>query len=258
MVARIFICLFLSFISCAAHSKVILITGASGDIGLALAKHFANNSDTVLCHYASNKDELQKLSEQYPKQIYLIQADFNAPNNLNQFWDLILKTNKNIDIVINSAGIEKEDISLSQTQMTMNINYLSPRIICDYAVENFKQLKKEGIIVNIGSRAAYRGLPKGYYTYADSKAALTKYTQDIARDNAKDKIFAYVVAPGPVEGKMFMGLKEDVRAQCLSSMPTGKPVTVQEVVDMVAFICSGKVPSATGGVFDLMGSSWAH
>jgi len=57
---------------------------------------------------------------------------------------------------------------------------------------------------------------------------------------------------------MFMGLKDDVRAQCLASMPTGKPVTVQEVVDMVTFLCSGKVPSATGGVFDLMGSSWAH
>jgi NAD(P)-dependent dehydrogenase (short-subunit alcohol dehydrogenase family) len=252
------ICLALSFISCTAYSKVILITGASGDIGLALAKHFASNHDIVICHYASSQHELQKLSEQYPKQIHLVQADFNLPNDLNQFWDAILKTNNNIDIVINSAGIEKEDISLSQTQKTMNVNYLSPRIICDYAIENFKRLKKEGVIVNIGSRAAYRGLPKGYYTYADSKAALTKYTQDIARDNAKDKISAYVVAPGPVEGKMFMGLKEDVRAQCLSSMPTGKPVTVQEVVDMVTFLSSGKVPSATGGVFDLMGSSWAH
>lgn len=248
----------LSLISWSAYGKVILIAGASGDIGLALAKHFANNRDTVICHYATNRDELQKLSDQYPKQIYLIQADFNSPDTLNKFWSSVQKINKNIDVVINSAGIEKEDISLPQIQKTMNINYLSPRVICDYAIENFKKLKKEGIIVNIGSRAAYRGLPKGYYTYADSKAALTKYTQDIARDNAKEKIFAYVVAPGPVEGKMFMGLKEEVRAQCLSSMPTGKPVTIQEVVDMVACLCSGKVPSATGGVFDLMGSSWAH
>jgi len=149
MVARIFICLILSFISCSAYSKVILITGASGDIGLALAKHFANNRDTVICHYANNKEELQKLSNQYPKQIHLVQADFNSPNDLNQFWDLIVKTNKNIDIVINSAGIEKEDTSLSQTQKTMNINYLSQRIVCDYAVENFKQLKKRKALLLI-------------------------------------------------------------------------------------------------------------
>jgi 3-oxoacyl-[acyl-carrier protein] reductase len=240
------------------EARVILITGASGDIGLGLVKYYLANNDIVVSQYYSHKEELEKLRNKYPKQLTLIQADFNAPDTLNNMWDTVLKSNDQIDIVINSAGIEKEDISLNQIQATMNINYLAPRLISDNAVEHFKQKNKNGIIINIGSRAAFRGLPKGYYTYADSKAALTKYSQDLARDNAAQKISVYVVAPGPVEGKMLNGLKEDVKKQCLASLPTGCPVTVNEVVEMVALLTSGKVPSATGGVFDLMGSSWAH
>jgi NAD(P)-dependent dehydrogenase (short-subunit alcohol dehydrogenase family) len=248
----------LSIFITSAQAKVVLITGASGDIGIGLVKYYLSNNDIVLSQYFTNKEELEKLKVQYPQQLTLIQADFSAPESVNKFWETVLKSNDQIDILINSTGIEKEDVSLKQIQTTMNINYLSPRLICDYTVENFLQKKKSGIIVNLGSRGAYRGLPKGYYTYADSKAALTKYSQDLARDNAIHNISVYVVAPGPVEGKMFKGLKDDVRTQCLESMPTGRPVSVNEVVDMIALLTSGKVPNATGGVFDLMGASWAH
>lgn len=170
----------------------------------------------------------------------------------------VLKIKPQIDIIINSAGVEVEDTSLEQIKKTMCINYLSPRLVCDHAIEHFKENNNPGIIINIGSRAAYRGLPQGYYTYADSKAALTRYSQCIAKDNASKGISVYVVAPGPVEGKMFKGLKEDIRDQCLNSMPTGKAVEIQEVVKVVELLTSGKIPSATGGVFDLMGASWTH
>lgn len=244
--------------SALAEAKVVLITGASGDIGMGVVKYFLDNKDIVLCQYNKNKEELDKLKKNYPQQLHMLQADLSNPNNASFLWNEVLKFNQPIDILINSVGIEKEDTSLEQIQLTLNVNYLAPRLLCDCAVEYFKQSNKPGIIINLGSRAAYRGLPKGYYTYADTKAALTKYSQDIARDNAKHRISVYVVAPGPVEGKMYLGLKEEVKAQSLSSMPTGKVVTVQEVVDMIAFLSKGQVPSATGGVFDLMGSSWAH
>lgn len=241
-----------------ASGRVVLITGASGDIGLGIAKHFIGKGDTVICHYFNNKQELEKLQQASPAQVYLIHADFSQPETIQAFWTEVLKCCDHVNVVINSAGIEQEEQSLADTQRILNINYLSQRVVCDHAIDHFNAQKKTGIIINMGSRAAYRGLPKGYYVYADSKAALTKYSYDIARDNAKNNIFVYVVAPGPVEGKMFESLKPDVKAQCLSSMPTGQTVKVQEIVDMVDFLASGKVPSATGGVFDLMGASWAH
>lgn len=258
MLKRILWIFALSIYISSAETRVVLITGASGDIGMGLVKYYLANNDVVISQYFSNKEELEKLKIQYPRQLTLIQADFSVPESTNKFWETALKSNDQIEVVINSSGIEKEDVSLKQIQMTLNVNYLSPRLICDNAVEHFLQKKKNGIIVNIGSRGAYRGCPKGFYTYADSKAALIKYSQDLARDHAIHNISVYVVAPGPIEGKMFNGLQEDVKKHYLSSMPTGRPVSVNEVVDMIALLTSGKVPNSTGGVFDLMGASWAH
>ncbi len=241
-----------------SEAKIILVTGASGDIGIAIVKNFITKGDFVICHYAHNKKDLEELQKKYPEQVSLISSDFNKPATIQSFWEALLKIKDKINVVINSAGIEEEDTSLEQIQKIMNINYLSPRLICDHAIKHFKEKRIDGIIINIGSRAAYRGLPEGYYTYADSKASLTRYTQSAARDNANRKISLYVVAPGPVEGKMFQGLRDDVKAQCLASMPTGQAVKVQEVVDIVDLLASGKVPSSTAGVFDLMGASWTH
>lgn len=238
------------------RQKVIFITGASGDI--ALVKNFIAKDHFVICHYAHNKQALETLQKEHPKHIALITADLSKPETIGALWESVLKCKNQIDVVINSAGIEAEDTSLQQIQMIMNINYLSPRLICDHAIEHFKQHHNPGSIINIGSRAAYRGLPKGYYTYADSKAALTRYSQSASKENASEGISIYVVAPGPVEGKMFQGLRDDVKSQCLASMPTGQAVKIQEVVDMVDLLASGKVPSATAGVFDLMGGSWTH
>ncbi|MBX9805520.1 MAG: SDR family oxidoreductase [Alphaproteobacteria bacterium] len=79
--------------------------------------------------------------------------------------------------------------------------------------------------------------------------ALTCYSQDIARDNAPYGITVFVVAPGPVEGQMFEGLKEDVKVQCLASMPTGKPVKIQEVVDIIDILSFGQSTKCHGGYF---------
>jgi len=59
-----------------AEGRVILITGASGDIGLAMTKHFVGQDDTVICHYFSNKGELEKL-QQTSEKVRLVQADFS-------------------------------------------------------------------------------------------------------------------------------------------------------------------------------------
>lgn len=241
----------------AVSGKTILVTGASGDIGIAVVKRFLDLGHTVIAQWFKNKTELEALQKQFPNKVLLVQSDFSQPVEISLFWSNVLKLSPQIDIVVNSAGVEQEDTSDEQIQRTMSINYLSPRLICDAAMDHFQKKNVSGIIINLGSRAAYRGLPKGYYTYADSKSALTKYSQDLAKDNAKHSS-VYVVAPGPVEGKMFQGLKDDVKTACLSSMPTGRAVKVQEVVEVIEFLASGKIPSGTGGVFDLMGASWAH
>lgn len=251
------ICLIVVLIA-SLEAKTILVSGASGDIGLAVVKKLLQEKHKVICHYANNKDNLKKLEEQYPGKVFLLQADFNDLNLIKDFWKSALKFCGKIDIIINAAGVVKEDTSLQEIQMIMNINYLSPRLLCDYAIKYFKYNKVNGIIINLGGRAAYRGMPEGYYTHASSKAALIRYSQDIAKHNAPYGIYVYTVAPGPVATKAYENMKPEVKKQSLDSMPTKTVVGVHEIADMISFLASGKVPNATGGVFDLMGASWTH
>lgn len=242
--------------------KVVLVTGASGDIGLGICKKFLDDGAIVIAHYHKNREKLELLSQQNKERFFLISKDFENPETMKEFWDDALKIKGVIHIVINSVGIEEgsEDPHSYAKVATrvMNINYLSPSCVCYYAVSFFKEKNIPGIIINLGSRAAYRGLTDGFYVYSDSKAALTKYTQQIARDYAPFGILAYTIAPGPVEGQMFRNQTPKIQEKCLSSFPTKKPVTVEEIADIVMYYAKGYAPSGTGGVFDLMGASWFH
>jgi len=242
--------------------QVILITGASGDIGLHTTRHFLKEEASVVAHYGKNAEQLNELKEEYPFHLKLVSADFRDPNNAKKLWQEALGWKNCINVVVNSAGISKKSEtpadSLSVSLETMAINYHSPVVISEAALDHFKKENIPGVIINLGSRAAFRGMPEGCYHYSDSKAALTQFTRQLARDNAKYNILAYTVAPGPVEGQMFDQLAPGPRQQSLESMPTKKVVETQEVVNIIDFYASRKAPSGTGGVFDLMGASWFH
>jgi NAD(P)-dependent dehydrogenase (short-subunit alcohol dehydrogenase family) len=242
--------------------QVVLITGASGDIGLHTTKRLLAEGAYVAAQYNKRPGPLEALKKQYPNNLKLLSADFKDPQNATQLWQEAVAWKGHIDILINSAGIEKEaktmqDVYPVMTE-TMAINYLTPVMLSTQAIAHFKQAKIPGIIINLGSRAAFRGMPEGFYQYADSKAALTKYTQQIAKDNAVHGITAVVIAPGPVEGQMFGQLPAAMRQQCLDSIPTKKPVTLDEVTNAIMFYATHQAPSGTGGVMDLMGASWSH
>ncbi len=242
--------------------RVVLIAGASGDIGFATAKRFLQDGAFVVAHYNQNKGRLEALKVHYPDHLKLIATDFREPKNVEALWKESLSWKKKMDIIVNSSGVDKEakpsDDLYSVIHDTMAINYFSPVLLSTLALDHFKKTKIPGVIINIGSRATFRRLPEGYYHYSDSKAALTRYTQQIAKDNADKGIVAVVIAPGPVEGQMFGNLNSDVRKKCLESMPTKKPVTIEEVVNVIDFYATGQAPSGTVGVFDLMGASWTH
>jgi 3-oxoacyl-[acyl-carrier protein] reductase len=242
--------------------QVVLITGASGDIGLHAAKQFLKEGAFVVAHYNSRQGELKTLEKQYPTQIKLVACDFRDPKNADNLWKEAISWKKHVNIVINSSGIEKEAKTSNDIypvmMETMAINYFAPVVVCTRALEHFSESKTTGVIINLGSRAAYRGMPEGYYHYSDSKAALTRYTQQIAKAHANKGVTAVVIAPGPVEGQMFNQLEPAVRQQCLDSVPTKQPVKLDEVVNVIMFFASQQAPSGTGGVFDLMGASWSH
>lgn len=250
-----------SYASDEFKDSVVLITGASGDIGCRTAQRFLERGAFVIGQYNKNSKSLDDLKKSYAGRLELIFGNAEQITNFGNVWFKAIQINSNVNVVVNALGVlkpSKDPMEIDVRIEAMLVNYHAPVLISDLAIEHFKKNKLQGVIVNLGSRAGYRGMPEGFYHYADSKAAFTIYTQQIARDNAAFGIIAAVVAPGPVEGRMLDSLTTDARAKSLASMPSGKPVTLDEVAEMILFIASRKAPSATGGVFDLMGGSYFH
>ena len=141
----------------------------------------------------------------------------------------------------------------------MTVNLHSPAILCKKAVQHFIQKKASGRIINISSRAAYRGETADYLAYASSKAGLVALTRSIAKSFGKKGVKAFNIAPGFVQtdmAKAFMSqygeehAKEDIALERLTEP--------KDLAPLITFLASGMADHATGSTFDINAGSYLH
>ena len=226
----------------------ILITGASRGIGAAIAGSFDPAKTTVVA--ISSKD-----------------GDLNDPTVPAQLWDDALAAlDGRIDVLINNAGVfEENPITradaewLASWDRTMQINLTASADLCRRAVLHWQTSGASGRIVNIASRAAYRGDSPAHWHYAASKAGMVAMTKSIARAYAKDGIYAFAICPGFT----MTGMAEDYLAsrggdKLLADIPLGKVADPEEVAAIAKFCALDAPPSMTGAVLDVNGASYVR
>jgi NAD(P)-dependent dehydrogenase (short-subunit alcohol dehydrogenase family) len=113
------------------------------------------------------------------------------------------------------------------------------------------------MIINISSRAAYRGDTQEYAAYAASKGGMAAFTKSIARDFSKKGIVAYTVAPGFIETDMAKESVEILGAEALTKGSAFDEITQpEEVANLVAFLAKGEVKHMSGSTFHINGGSY--
>lgn len=252
-------------------NKTILITGASRGIGAAAAKLCARDGANVIAHSSSPSAAMDK-----------VQADAGLHDDQVLFEDLsksgagarlvarALERNKGIDAVVNNAGVylstplsgpEDDDQVLERAwdegwEKTIAINVKAPADICRAAIEHFRKTGG-GRIVNLSSRAAYRGDGADFAAYAASKAALNAMTKSWARGLSGENILFYAISPGWVETRM---APQDIEARkhAVKEIPIGRVAQPDEVAALIAFLLSDQCQSATGSTFDVNGASYVR
>ena len=159
-----------------------------------------------------------------------------------------------IDVLINNAGLfEPAPVASSDEQWeanwerTLRINLRSSADLCRLAVLHFRERGGGGRIVNVASRAAYRGDSPDHWHYAASKAGMVGMTKSIARGFARNNILAFTVTPGFV----MTGMAEDYVAsrggdKLLADIPLGRVAQPEEVANAVAYLALHAPPSMTG------------
>ncbi len=169
-------------------------------------------------------------------------------------------------MLINNAGIfEDAPISLdddewvARWERTMRVNLTASAELCRLAIRHWQADGRPGRIVNLASRAAYRGDSPAHWHYAASKAGMVGMTKSIARGYAREGILAFAICPGFV----MTGMAEEYLAsrggdQLLADIPLGRVAETQEVATLARFCALEAPPSMTGAVLDINGASYVR
>ncbi|NBU83135.1 MAG: SDR family oxidoreductase [Sphingomonadaceae bacterium] len=226
----------------------ILITGASRGIGAAIATSLSHEDTRIFA--VSSKD-------------YDLSTDQGAQN----LWDGARDSlDGRIDILINNAGIfENNPIEADEADWidswnrTLQVNLTASAILCRRAVRHWQECNSPGRIINIASRAAYRGDSPQHWHYAASKAGMVAMTKTIARGYARENILAFAICPGfTMTGMADEYLASRGGDKLLADIPLGRVAMPEEVAEMVAFCALKAPPSMTGSVLDINGASYVR
>ena len=223
----------------------ILLTGASRGIGAA-------------CAEALKAENLVGTSS--------ADGDLADPATPQKLWDNALdRLDGRIDVLVNNAGVFEaapvdlaRDEWVSAWERTMRINLTASAELCRLAVLHFRE-HGGGRIVNVASRAAYRGDSPAHWHYAASKAGMVGMTKSIARGFARDNILAFAVCPGFT----MTGMADDYLAsrggdKLLADIPLGRVAMPEEVASAVRYLALEAPPSMTGAVIDINGASYVR
>jgi NAD(P)-dependent dehydrogenase (short-subunit alcohol dehydrogenase family) len=141
----------------------------------------------------------------------------------------------------------------------MRVNLTAAAELCRLAVLHYRERQGGGRIVNVASRAGYRGDSPDHWHYAASKAGMIGMTKTIARAYAGEGIYAYGVAPGfTVTGMVDDYIASRGGAAFLTDIPLGRPAAAEEVAETVRWLALDAPPSATGTVIDVNGASFVR
>ena len=228
----------------------ILLTGASRGIGAATLTLLRRGGHDVAGHSTHGGDGL-------------LGADLAEPGAATRLWDTALEQLEGrIDVLVNNAGIyEAAPVGMSdadwlaQWQRTLQINLMAVGELSRRAIGHF-ETNGGGRIVNVASRASFRGDSPDHWHYAASKAGLVGMTKTIARAYAAKNILAFAVAPGFTVSEMTEEyLAGRGGAAIVADIPLGRVTSTDEVAEAIRWLAIDAPASATGTVIDVNGAS---
>lgn len=243
--------------------KTVLVTGASGSIGQAIVRTFADAGARVAVHYHAGREAAEGLIATLPGDGHIsVGADIGDGASVQQMVEQVIAAFGRLDILVNNAGIAIEHpvarVDYEEWQRVwrkvLDVNLIGSAN-ASYCAARHMIEQGGGRIVNVSSRGAYRGEPE-QTSYGASKAGMSALSQSLAKELAPFKIYVTAVAPGWVEGGMAREALEGPGADAVRQQsPVGRIAYPEEVAYTVAFLASDGAEFLTGGVVDINGAS---
>lgn len=242
--------------------QTILLTGATGSIGQAIARGLAAEGARVLLQYRSRSAQAEALAAEIGQGALALAADLSDPAGPSELWEAAEKAAGRIDGLVNNAGIltpSSVDDPLEDWHRVwrgdLQVNLMAAADLCRAAIRHFRA-NGGGRIVNMASRAAQGGYRAEAMSYGATKAALVNMTQSIARGFGPEGIAAVAIAPGWVRSEMSEGyVRQHGLEAATSGIPVRRMAEPDEIAELVAFVLRPSQMSLSGAVLDVNGAS---
>ena len=231
------------------------IEGFSGDIGPGFNQGTLSGIKfDVTC---TNSEKLDSLKKEFPN---LLTEQFNISQHekIDEFIDKVFSNLDGIDVLINNAGITKDNLSLrmknDEWQKVIDVNLTSTFYLCKSAIK--KMLKnKYGRIINITSIVGHTG-NIGQGNYSASKAGVVAMSKSLAIEYAKKNITVNCISPGFIKTNMTDKISEKFKSELMSKIPMNRLGSGEDVSNTVAFLSSDAASYITGETIHVNGGMY--
>jgi len=236
------------------QGKKVLVTGATGGIGKAIAQQF-DAQGAVVGLSGRNEEKLKTLASELKNKSFVFKCDLSQENEVEALFDKAETEMEGVDILICNAGITKDGLAMRMSNedfdAVLNTNLRSTFILNRAAIKKMMK-RRYGRIVNIASIVGVLGNP-GQANYVASKAGMIGMSKSIAAEVASRGITVNSIAPGFIATPMTDVLNDDQKAALNSKIPLGRMGSPEEIANGVVFLASEEAGYITGQTLHING-----
>ncbi len=240
------------------EGKVAVITGGSRGIGKGIVETFVKNGAHVAFTYNSSSaaaDQIVEDLSSYGVTVKAYQSNAADFEQAQELVDAVLKDFETIDILINNAGITKDNLLMRMSEAdfdsVIEVN-LKSVFNMTKAVQRTMLKQRKGSIINMSSVVGLKG-NAGQANYAASKAGIVGFSKSIALELGSRSIRCNVIAPGFIETEMTAKLDEDTVQGWRNAIPLKRGGQAEDIANACVFLASDLSSYITGQVLNVDG-----
>ncbi len=238
------------------QDKIAVVTGGSRGIGAGIVARFVELGAKVVFSYRSSAEEAQAIVDKLgAENVLAVKSDASVMDDAQALIKSAMDTHGRIDILINNAGITKDNLMLRMSEEqwddVIRINLKSCFNLTKSAMRIMLK-QRSGSIINMGSVVGVFG-NAGQANYAASKAGIIGFSKSIAKEVGSRGIRCNVITPGFIKTEMTDQLDEKTKESYVSNIPLKDFGTVGDIAEACAFLGSDGSRYITGQVISVCG-----